>query len=71
MAQIHVCVVRHSPAWLPLYKAIFISVNPLGPQQTSAVRSLVIEALNTRFLYPEELPLNSRLHITLGLSDPW
>ena len=40
-------------------RPVFISLNPLGPQQTSAVCSLVIEELNSRFLYPEEPPSKS------------
>ena len=39
------CVIRHLPAWLPLYKAPFPFISPLGPQQTSAVRSLFIGVL--------------------------
>ena len=55
-----VCVFGHSPTWLPLYKARFHFIEPFRAQQTSAVCSLVLEELDSGFLYPEELLLKSR-----------
>ena len=43
-------------------RPVFISLNPSGPQKISSVRSLVIEELKSRFLYPEELPSKSGVH---------
>ena len=49
---VYVCVVKRSLARLPLYKDHFHFINCLGPQQTSAVRSLFIEVLNYGPLCP-------------------
>ena len=49
-----VCVCLQALACLLAFVSgmFFVSLNPLGPQQTSVVCSLVLEELNFELLYP-------------------
>ena len=43
-------------------RPVFVSLNPLETQQTSAVCSLILEELNSGLLHTEEILMKSQLH---------
>ena len=56
-----VSLVTHLPGCLCI-RPVFIISDSLGPQQTSAVCSLLLKEPNSELLYPEELPSRLQLH---------